>query len=79
MNPAKCHCGRWSIQAKSEGLFSEQFFKRYSLVHEAMHQIGQGLMYRYQENKPSEALDSLPELQAACEDINRLLDEIVRK
>ncbi len=78
MNYDNCHCGRWVLRAKKEGIFPLGQLDRLDAAHQKMHHLGSTLMRQHLDGHVEAARARIPELSAACKTIHTLLDDMLR-
>lgn len=73
-----CHCGRWVLRARKEGIFPPELLNRIDEAHQKMHQIGSTLMRQFIDGQLDAVHSKSPELLQAHREIESILDETIK-
>ncbi len=73
-----CHCGRWVLRARKEGIFPPELLNRIDEAHQKMYRIGTTLMRQFIDGQLDAVRSKSPELLQAHQEIGRILDEMVK-
>jgi diguanylate cyclase (GGDEF)-like protein/PAS domain S-box-containing protein len=74
LNSKRCPCNTWIKRIRQEQLFNIESLDRLDQSHEAFHSVAKTIFSKYQDGDLKAARESIPELQAAFDEMANALD-----